>query len=262
VDALPNIGIWRGVHLEGRSQAVLEDIRLDTRLADGQVQLELEAIVENLHPWSERHCLLTLIISPPDGAAVIFRQYDLDMLPGRMPVRDFIDIPNPRLWWPNGMGEQPLYKVYASICDNRAVVGDTRTFTIGLRTVEIDRARMFEGSRFCIRVNGQDVFCRGGNIGPHDMILARISDAKYEALVSEAQQANMNMLRINGCSIYEAPAFYDACDRMGILIWHDFMLTCTTYPEEEAFTRRGRRGDQCHCTLAPPPSLHCLVVWQ
>ncbi len=201
-----------------------------------QVTLELEAVVENLHSWSERCCLLALEILPPDGASAITRQYTLDVPPGRMPVRDCIAIPDPRLWWPNGMGEQPLYRVKAGLIDDNGDVCDARTFAIGLRTVAIERTHLREGGRFCLRVNGQDVFCRGGNIGPFDMIPARISDAKYETIVAEAQHANMNMLRINGCSIYEAPAFYDACDRMGILVWHDFMLTCTTYPEDEAFT--------------------------
>jgi len=235
VDALPNIGIWRGVHLEGRSHAALDDLRLDTVIRGEQVQLKMEAIVENLHPWSERRCLLRLEIQPPDGQPVIIRQYDLDLIPGRQPVCDCIDIAHPQLWWPNGMGEQPLYGVTACLLTPDGAVCDQRAFHIGLRTIAIDRTRLPEGSRFCIRVNGQEVFCRGGNIGPHDMIPARLSDAKYEALVAEARNANMNMLRINGCSLYESPAFYDACDRMGILLWHDFMLTCTTYPEDAAF---------------------------
>jgi len=234
VDALPNIGIWRGVRLEARSHAVLEELRLDTVIRDGQVWLETEAVIENLHYWAERRCVLTLEIAAPDGAAAATRSYDLDVPPGRMPVRDVIEIPDPQLWWPNGMGPQPLYAVTARVTDADGAVCDERTLTIGLRTVDIDRARLGEGSRFCIRVNGEGVFCRGGNIGPQDIILARVSDEKYETLVAEAANAHMNMLRINGCSIYEAPAFYEACDRHGILVWQDFMLTCTTYPQDDA----------------------------
>lgn len=234
VDALPNIGLWRGVRLEGRSGAVLDDLRLDTVLQDEPrlVLLELEAVVENLHPWGERRYSLTLEIQPPGQDSALVRRYELDAPPGRMAVRDCIEIPHPRLWWPNGMGEQPLYGVRAAVTDGEGAVCDERRFHLGLRTVEIDRTRLPEGSRFVFRVNGQEVFCRGGNIGPHDAILARISDEKYESLVAEARDAHMTMIRINGCSIYESPAFFDACDRMGILVWHDFMLTCTTYPEE------------------------------
>jgi len=260
VDALPNIGIGRGVRLEGRSLAVLDDIRLDTVFHGQQVLLELEAVVENLHPWAERRCVLTVEITAPDGPPPARREYDLDAPPGRAPVRDWIEILQPRLWWPNGMGEQPLYGVRACTTDADGTVCDERAFHIGLRAIQIDRTRMEEGSRFCIRVNGEDVFCRGGNIGPHDPILARVSDAKYEALVAEARNANMTMIRINGCSIYEAPAFYDACDRTGILVWQDFMLTCTTYPEHD---RSFRDAIQAEARAIVPQLRHhpSIALW-
>ena len=233
VDALPNIGIWRGVSLQGRSHAILHDIRLDTVLNNHDVSLELEAAIENLHPWSERSCTLRIEIQPPDHDGAILYEYPVDAPPGRTYVRDTIDIPSPLLWWPNEMGKQPMYGISAEVTDPEGNACDSRRFSIGLRSIEIDRSRLSEGSRFCIRVNGEEVFCRGANIGPHDAILARISDDKYRALVSEAQNAHMTMLRINGCPIYEGSAFYEACDRAGILIWHDVMLTCTTYPDDD-----------------------------
>ena len=233
VDALPNIGIWRSVHLEARTLARLHDLRLDTLLTEGQVRLELAALVENLHPWSERACELVLEIQPPEGGPSLQRAYTLLAQPGRNAIEDQIEIPAPQLWWPNGMGAQPLYGVRATLRDAAGTVLDQREFSIGLRTVAIDRSPLPEGTRFCIRVNGEDVFCRGVNIGPHDAILARISDAKYEALVAEARDAHINMMRINGCSIYEGEAFYAACDRAGILVWQDFMFTATNYPSND-----------------------------
>jgi beta-mannosidase len=131
------------------------------------------------------------------------------------------------------MGEQPLYRIKASLLDSDGETCDRREFSIGLRTIELDRSHLTVGSRFCIRVNGEEVFCRGGNIGPQDPILARIPDSKYEALVAEAKNAHMNMIRINGCSIFESPTFYNECDRAGIMVWHDLLLTDITYPEED-----------------------------
>jgi beta-mannosidase len=260
VDALPNIGIWRGVHLEGRSQAVLHDLRLDTVLETGQVLLELAAVVENLHPWSERACELVLEIQPPEGGKLIQHQYSLLAQPGRNRIEDMFEVPLPKLWWPNGMGAQPLYGVTASVRDAAGTVSDRRAWAIGLRTVEIDRSPQVGVSRFCIRVNGQAVFCHGVNIGPHDAILARISNAKYEALVAEARDANVNMIRINGCSIYEASAFYDACDRAGILVWQDFMFTATYYPanDREFYERVRSEVEQVIPSLRHHPS---LALW-
>jgi beta-mannosidase len=233
VDALPNIGIWRSVRLEGRTHAVIHDLRLDLVQGDGGVGLEMEAVLENLHPWAERWCVLELEIRPPDDGAAIERHYPIGAPPGQTSLRDFIEVPEARLWWPNGMGDQPLYQVTARVRHPAGGTCDHRQFAIGLRTVEIDRSGTDEASRFCFRVNGQEVFCRGANLGPHDAILARISDAKYGTLVAEARNAHLNMFRINGCSIFEGSAFYQACDRAGILVWHDFMLTCTTYPDDD-----------------------------
>jgi len=243
VDALPNIGVWRSVHLEGRTHAVLHDLRLDTVRSGADVGLEMEATVENLHPWSERAGVLALEIQPPDGGSAILRQYSVNLPAGRLSLRDTIEIPDARLWWPNGMGDQPLYRVVARVIDPGGVICDSRKLAIGLRTIEIDRSPLAQGSRFCFKVNGEEVFCRGANTGPHDAIPARISAARYEALAAEARNANMNMIRINACSIFEGARFYEACDRAGVMIWHDFMFTCTTYPDDQAAFRESVRAE-------------------
>jgi beta-mannosidase len=234
VDGLPNIGIWRGVRLEGRSRCVLDDLRLDTVRRGDPLCLQLEAVVENLNPTRVRTCSLVLQIEPPGGGAPIVRRYAGAAPPGKAPVRDLLQIPHPKLWWPNGLGAQPLYRVVARVTDAAgAVVYDQREFSIGLRTLELDRRPLAQGTRFCFRVNGQGVFCRGGNLGPQDAILARVSDAKYETLVAEAKNAHFTMFRLNGVAEVEGPAFYEACDRAGILLWHDFKFACSAYPDHD-----------------------------
>jgi beta-mannosidase len=233
VDGLPNISIWRGVRLEGRRRAVLHDLRLDTVRLDGRVGVEMEAVVENLSATRVRDCALELEIHPPEGGAPLRRRYPVEVPPGRMPLRDLIEIPGAKLWWPNGIGYQPLYRIVARVSDIAgSVVYDQRELSLGLRTIEVDRRRLAQGTRFCFRVNGQDVFCRGGNLGPQDPILARVSDAKYQALVAEAKNAHFTMFRLNGVAEFEGPAFYEACDRAGILLWHDFMFACAPCPED------------------------------
>jgi beta-mannosidase len=257
-EALPNVGIWRGVRVEGRSHAVIDDLRLDTVMRDGRVSVRLDAMLENLHPFSERPAAVMLTLTAPDGA-VITRDYPLDLQAGRSPLRDEIPVPDARLWWPNGMGEQPLYRVDA-VVRHGARVCDRRAFAIGLRTVEIDRAHLAEGSRFCVRVNGQDVFCKGGNWVPADSIPARIGAKKYEALVAAAKDAHFTMLRVWGGGIYEDPAFYDACDRAGILVWQDFMFACKLYPDRDPGFRTAVRKE----ALAVVRSLRhhpCIALW-
>jgi len=257
-EALPNIGIWRGVHLEGRSQVVLHDLRLDTIMRDDRVFVALEAMVENLHPYAERGCVLALTLTAPDGAET-HRDYPLAVPPGRTPVTDELEIADPQLWWPNGMGAQPLYRVTAQV-RARGTVCDQREFAIGLRTVALDRAPLPEGSRFRVLVNGQPVFCKGGNWVPADSIPARVTEQKYQALITAAKDAHINMLRVWGGGIYEDPAFYAACDRAGILVWQDFLFACKLYPDHDPAFRAAVQAE----ALAVVRALRhhpCIALW-
>lgn len=230
-DPLPNIGIWRGVRLEGRSYVVIQDLRLDTVIQGKRVFLDGQVVLENLHPWAERPCRCEVVITPPEGDPVC-QQVDISLPMGRTAIPLHMEIPDPQLWWPNEMGAQPLYTVRARVLHGD-VEHDRLQQTIGLRTVEIDRAPLPDGSRFCIRVNGQEVFCRGGNWAPSDMIPARVSPERYETLVAEAKNAHFTMFRVNGVGYYEDEAFYEACDRAGLLLWQDFMFACMPYPDHD-----------------------------
>lgn len=258
VDCLPNIGIWRGVRLEGHSGIVLHDVRFVTKIAERKVSLDIEAVVHNVHPWSEREGKLLITIQPPNGRA-IQREVHFNVQIGHSSVCCSIDIPNPQLWWPNGMGEQPLYAVTVQTMWSGAEC-DRREYNIGLRTVELDRSPLPKGTRFCIRVNGQDVFCKGGSWVPADAIMARVTQEKYQALVDEAKNANMNMLRIWGGGIYESPHFYEACDRAGILVWHDFMFACAQYPDRDPHFRTMVR-EEAEAAIMLLRHHPCIAIW-
>jgi beta-mannosidase len=222
-DALPSIGIWRGVRLEGRSKIVIDSVRLETWIKDDNVSLEGDVVLRNLHPWNEVSCILELRLRPPKGEEIVQR------LAGTVPsgpasIGCTIAIEDPQLWWPNGMGEQPLYELNVSVvCDKTET--DRRTQTLGLRTIELDRSPLSDGSRFGVRVNGQLVFCKGANWAPADLIPARVDAARYRELVLAARDAHFTMFRVNGVGLYESDEFYDACDRAGILIWQDFIFS-------------------------------------
>jgi len=258
VDALPNIGIWRGVRIEGHSGIVLRDVRLDTRIEGKAVFLDANIIVENLHAWSERAGLLDLVVASPDDKKITHK-VTLSAQVGRSPIAFRLKIPKPRLWWPNGMGEQPLYHVTARVMREGRIC-DEREMDIGLRTVEVDRSPIAAGgSRFCVRVNGEDVFCRGGNWVPADAIMARAGRKKHEELIAEARNANMSMLRVWGGGIYESNDFYSACDRAGILIYQDFAF-CGRYPDrpEEFRDAVRKEAETAVMLLRHHP---CIALW-
>ena len=108
---------------------------------------------------------------------------------------------------------------------------------IGIRSVALLQEPIAEeaGTSFVVSVNGRPTFCGGANWIPADVFLPRVDAARYRAWVQLAADAGMNMLRVWGGGTYEADAFYDACDELGVLVWQDFMFACGMYPANEAF---------------------------
>jgi beta-mannosidase len=231
-DPLPNIGIWRGVRLEGRTQVVVHHLRVDTRARSSTITLEGEIVLENLEARSEIPCVLELLLAAPQGDLVVAQRLPVVAQIGRFAVPCIIEVPEPQLWWPNGMGAQPLYRLTARvICGGRET--DRLEQTIGLRTLELVREALPEGSRFGLSVNGQPVYCKGGTWAPADLIAARIDTTRYRHLIEQARNAGFTMLRVNGVGLYESDAFYEACDQAGILVWQDFMFSVAEYPDRD-----------------------------
>ncbi|HUX51474.1 MAG TPA: glycoside hydrolase family 2 protein [Spirochaetia bacterium] len=141
----------------------------------------------------------------------------------------------PELWWPVGYGGQKLYELSVK------VGGESVSKQIGFRTVEVKAIDDELGRSMTVCVNGRDVFCKGGNWIPMDAMPARHTAARYEQLLEDCVQANMNMIRLWGGGQYENDIFYDTCDRKGILIWHDMMFSCSLYPSSNEFLDSARR---------------------
>lgn len=131
-------------------------------------------------------------------------------------------------------------------------------FSYGIRKLELDTS-VLEGKdrKFQFVINNKPIYCKGGNWIPNDFIYARVTDEKYRVLIDEAAEANFNMLRIWGGGLYERDIFYRLCDEKGILVWHDFMFACSTYPDHRQRFREEMRREfdyqtkrlRSHCCL-------------
>jgi beta-mannosidase len=150
-----------------------------------------------------------------------------------------ISIPDPRLWWPNGWGEHPLYTVKAELYEGENVV-HTRQLRIGLRTITLNQEKDERGETFGIKVNGKLIFCKGANWIPADALPNRLTETKYKKLLGSCVEANMNMLRLWGGGLYEPDIFYEFCDENGLMIWHDFMFATGPYLATEPYLENVR----------------------
>ncbi len=142
------------------------------------------------------------------------------------------------LWWPRGYGEPALYDGTLRLVDTvTGEVLDSRTCRVGIRTVALDRTDINtpeEPGRFVFLVNGVPIFARGSNWTPMDALHSR-DPQHLEDAFRIVTDLNCNMLRCWGGNVYEDHPFYDLCDREGILVWQDFSMGCTLYPQDAAF---------------------------
>ncbi|KZV22229.1 glycoside hydrolase family 2 family protein [Dorcoceras hygrometricum] len=128
----------------------------------------------------------------------------------------------PDLWWPNGMGKQPLYNVEITVDVENFGESDSWSHHFGFRKIEshIDSAT---GGRL-FKVNGQSIFIRGGNWILSDGLL-RLSKRRYETDIKFHAEMNFNMMRCWGGGLAERPEFYHYCDIYGLLVWQEFWIT-------------------------------------
>ncbi len=224
---LVTCGLWQPVKLEAWDHIkIINQNFIVTKLTSKKVLLEVMTEV-----LSDKAASATLKIFDDKNQVTITEKIKLRI--GLNKVKTQIAIRNPELWWPNGYGDQPLYKLETEISLDKERISHCQR--IGLRTIELKREPDQWGESFTFIVNGVPIYAKGADWIPSDNFTMRISAEKYRYLLSSAVQANMNMLRVWGGGIYEADSFYDLCDELGILIWQDFMFSCSLYPGDEKF---------------------------
>lgn len=214
---LPDAGIWRPIFLRTWDTARLENALMLQAHHDGVVDVTIRPEIAGESAWSAE-------ITAPDGEVLT--------LPETTAAEQVIAIQNPQLWWPNGLGKQPLYRVTV-----RLATGDTRMWRIGLRTMTVSREKDEWGEEFCHVVNGMKLFAMGADYIPEDNILARVTPERTRRLLEDCKAANFNAIRVWGGGYYPDDAFYDICDELGLLVWQDLMYACAFYDLTPDFER-------------------------
>ena len=239
----PGYGIYREVYLESYGEDEIEEVKVVPH-TDGEVNFFVRCT-------RAPHGRLTLSVSCEGQTAAVL---DVPAEDSKKLIN--VRIEKPRLWWPNGYGEQALYTYKLTLTKDGQTLSE-KEGRFGIREISLDKSMTdAQNSRFAFRVNGRTVFARGSNWVPADMMTGRITAERYGALLSAAKRANFNMLRVWGGGIYESDLFYDLCDEYGILIWQDFMFACQEIPddipefantigEEAAFQVKRLRNQPC-----------------
>jgi beta-mannosidase len=237
-------GIYGHAYIGAASDVRLEHVYTEQRHTPGrcEVQVTCEAFASASKP-------VTLKIEL--GGALLEKTVRLEK--GLNTVGGTVTVRKPELWWPNGHGRQALYELAVTLGD------DTCRKQLGLRTLEVVNTEDANGLSLVFRVNGRDLFAKGANWIPADALPARQTRERLDALLTSAVDTHMNMIRVWGGGQYESEDFYDLCDEKGLLIWQDFMFSCSLYPSTPAFLANVRGEAEYQVKRLRDHA--CLALW-
>ncbi len=251
---LPTAGIWRDVRLVAYDKARLGYLAA----LPMQVSGEAARIKASVEVYAAEACEAEARFVVEGFGQRFENRVAKKVTEGQGVLECELEIAEPKLWWPKGYGAQNLYDVSAELSCSGVVLGKA-TAKCGVRAVELLQKPDEEGTCFTFAINGLKVFCRGANWVPADSFLPRVSAERYEQLLEMAMDMNVNMLRVWGGGVYEDDFFYDLCDRLGIMVWQDFMYACSAYPEEDWFLREAER--EATAVVRRLRGHPCIVVW-
>jgi len=223
---LVTCGIWRPIKLRSWDDVRISDFTINTSLngdiATAIAQVEIESTVKNINT------LLELKLDEE-----IVSSSKLRIQKGKQHFSIPIKIDNPKLWWPNGLGEQHLYNLTVNL--KRKEIVSTVSENFGIRHISLIADSSLDQPNFYFMVNGIPTFAKGVNYIPQDIFLPRVKRSDYERILVAAADANMNMIRVWGGGVYEDKYFYELCDSLGLMVWQDFMFACAMYPGSSEF---------------------------
>lgn len=215
-------GIWKDVNLNFWNNVTIENVSYN--------QLELndqKAILE---------FITTIKVDRVSNVKLKINEIveTFNLKKGLNTIKMNYEIKSPKRWWTNGLGEANLYPFEISLINHKKIVS-SKKLNIGLRTIELIQEKDKIGTSFYFKLNGIPVFMKGANYIPDDSFMPGVSDSIYKSRIKTAVDSNMNMLRVWGGGIYGDDAFYEECDKNGILVWQDFMFACAMYPGDADF---------------------------
>jgi beta-mannosidase len=240
---LLSAGIWDDIRLVRARAAYIEDLRVHPEPANagdpcpvtwrlrlrvarwqpGEVRAEVSIRPENFDGGGAELARRTVRLCPND-APLCTDDYDLTL-----------EMASAHRWWPWDQGEPRLYRVTVRLFDRRGALDEISEVT-GIRRVE--RGELPGGAPWQFSTNARPTFLRGANWVPADVLPGRVASADYDRLLCQAREAGINFLRVWGGGVREKRAFWDGCDRLGILAWQEFPLACAFldhYPRDVAY---------------------------
>jgi len=215
------VGPWRAILLEPQSPYAIRDLQLRPGLRDQQGLLQVDGRLE----LPDRAAPVQALLHLDDQA------YELQLEARGQSLRFHaeLELADIKPWWPHTHGEPARYACRLEFdCGGQNLSLDCGE--LGFRKLEADTS----ANGFRLLLNDTPIFCRGACWTVNDIVSINGDPAELERCLQLARDAGVNMLRVGGTMVYEQDAFYQLCDRLGILVWQDFMFANMDYPVEDA----------------------------
>lgn len=261
-DIMPRLvsaGLWRGVELRVVGRTNIVDAHWMTAsvdVANRRARLFLDLQTEL--PFEGLDKTVAVVTLTREGKTV----YRADFRLRKHALRHIVELENVDFWWPKGYGEAALYDAEVSLVSETGELLSNRSCRIGIRTARLDVRDVNLGpdapGRFCFVVNGEDVFIKGTNWTPLDALHSRDASLVEDA-VGLMVEMNVNMVRCWGGGVYEDTRFFELCDQNGIMVWQDFAMGCTFYPQRGDFAAAVER--EAVAVVRKLRSHPSLVLW-
>ncbi len=252
--AMPGCGIWQPIRLETFKSGCIRDVHITTIDCDkSNADIKVSVKIEK---FSQLPLACNLLVVDPTGKTAA--KTSLNFSDKHLQASAVIKIEQPQIWWPKPYGAQPLYKLTAELLSGDESI-DSISKTFGIRTVKLNQTPDNYGQNFQFEINNHPIYAKGADWIPPSLFIGSASAYDYEKLLAAAADAGVNMLRVWGGGIYETQTFYNLCDRLGILVWQDFMFASAYYPDRAWFTEMVKtEAAQNIVRLRNHPS---LVLW-
>lgn len=231
---LVHVGIWDDVMLRIHQEFSFGEISVTTGLKNARQEsdevigmIHVQAEISTPAACGEEQTLTAqLSCSDPDGNVQAVKRVPVHSTAcNGEALRAELCIPRPRLWYPNGYGEQPLYSLELKLLTEDGTELDSRKYRTGIRSLEY---RHNEGSPsdalpYTVVINGERIYMKGVNMTPLDHLYGNVTVEQYERMIRLMKAAHINLVRIWGGGIIEKRAFYELCDENGIMVWQEFI---------------------------------------
>lgn len=215
-------GIWKKIEVLGFDSRIADLGVFQNHQPDGSVHLEIH----------------TAVVGQPSGSTVkaqillagdVVKEATGPVSNGAAVLHAVVS--KPQLWWPNGMGNQPLYTVTAQLTNAKGEDQGKASRRIGLRTIEVMPPK--DGLAMHVRVNGVPAFVKGADWIPADNMPTRVTPEILRWYMTKAVECNFNFIRLWGGGYYEEDELFDLCDEMGLMLQFEFKFANASYPVQD-----------------------------